>query len=287
MLVHKLNRGFTHPLGPNIHPAFHPRLIPFLLLFTLLLVGTADVRGQTEKSLLNTPEAKYYLVNQHLDHYQIANKNQIYNDQGLIYTSPPGFEIRSFDLISDQGSMLLGILMDNGKTCLLAIYEETPKTTLLIKNMTSYQPWKIQFAEVDGDGKIEVCLGVFKESPLHPVLAKRLFIYNFDHDLRPKWRGSRLSKPLVDFFFFTNHKQETYLISTEITRDNQQCLNAYFWDQFGFTGFGDPYTLAAGQTLSEGYLKANNKLTHRLLLIKDEQVEGKIPEKLWGGIVDE
>lgn len=93
-------------------------------------------------------------------------------------------------------------------------------------------PWKVQVADADGDGKEDVAVGVYKKARFHPVMANRLFIYGWDgKGLYPKWLGSRLARPFTDFVFL-NHK----LVAIEVTRDGMNELAVYHWDGFGFTG---------------------------------------------------
>ena len=93
-------------------------------------------------------------------------------------------------------------------------------------------PWKVQAADADGDGKEDVAVGVYKKARFHPVMANRLFIYGWDgKGLYPKWLGSRLSRPFIDFVFL-NRK----LVAIEVTRDGMNELAVYHWDGFGFTG---------------------------------------------------
>ncbi|HOJ12472.1 MAG TPA: hypothetical protein PK733_18060 [Clostridiales bacterium] len=39
-------------------------------------------------------------------------------------------------------------------------------------------PWKLQTADVDGDGNIEISLGVYKTAKFHQAYDKRPFLYN-------------------------------------------------------------------------------------------------------------
>jgi len=102
-------------------------------------------------------------------------------------------------------------------------------------------PWKVQTADVDGDGRKEISLGVYKESQFHPVMAKRPFLYDWhDHDIVPKWQGSRLSRPFDDYIFADldgNGRDE--LIAIERLESGEKVLQAYSWKGFGFEGVGE------------------------------------------------
>ncbi|WDV46105.1 hypothetical protein PV797_00060 [Clostridiaceae bacterium M8S5] len=101
-----------------------------------------------------------------------------------------------------------------------------------------FNPWKVQFCDVDGSNNIEISIGVYKKTKFHPVMAKRPFIFNYvDGQLIPKWRGSRLSKPFDDYIFVDiDYDQEDELISIEHLRDGQKVINSYNWNGFGFEG---------------------------------------------------
>jgi hypothetical protein len=101
-------------------------------------------------------------------------------------------------------------------------------------------PWKVQACDVDGDGKPEVSLGVYTVAKYHPVYAKRPFLYEFEnHQLYPKWLGSRLSRPFDDYVFCDmNGDGKDELIASETTREGKKELNAYQWTGFGFESIG-------------------------------------------------
>ncbi len=102
-----------------------------------------------------------------------------------------------------------------------------------------YNPWKIRTGDVDGDSKADVIVSVWKKARFHPVSANRLFVYDWDgEELFPKWLGSRLSLPFIDFSIrdITGDGVDE-LISLEIQRDKLKRIIAYQWNGFGFLGY--------------------------------------------------
>lgn len=109
------------------------------------------------------------------------------------------------------------------------------------KAFKDMNPWKIQTADVDGDGEKEISIGVYKESQFHPVKDKRPFIYNWNGDsISPKWRGSRLSRPFEDYIFLDiDNDGLDELISIEIFKNGKKIINSYKWKGFGFEGMAE------------------------------------------------
>ncbi|HWT01613.1 MAG TPA: VCBS repeat-containing protein [Pyrinomonadaceae bacterium] len=100
-----------------------------------------------------------------------------------------------------------------------------------------WRPWKLMVADVDGDGRREIVVGVFKATKFIPRPHNCLFIYDWDgRRAAPKWLGSTLSRPFADFGFAdTNGDGRDELYAVETRRDGRQALAAYSWNGFGFT----------------------------------------------------
>lgn len=107
------------------------------------------------------------------------------------------------------------------------------------KDFSELNPWKLIIGDIDGDLWDEISIGVYKKSPLHQVMAKRPFIYFFkDGRIVPKWRGSRLSRPFVDYNFYDIDMDGVdEIISIEFLEDGRNIINTYKWKGFGFEGF--------------------------------------------------
>lgn len=116
---------------------------------------------------------------------------------------------------------------------------EGGRKEILRWNASNLKPWKLMIGDVDGDGIDEIALGVYKESPLHPIMSKRPFIYRFNGEkISPFWRGSRLSRPFNDFVLYDlDGDGVSEIVSSEYLEDGNMVLNSYKWKGFGFEGF--------------------------------------------------
>ncbi len=63
-------------------------------------------------------------------------------------------------------------------------------------------PWALDSADVDGDGREELLIGMFRPAYFDRVIRRRLWLYTYlpkEGALFPFWRGSRFSRPWLDF----------------------------------------------------------------------------------------
>lgn len=158
---------------------------------------------------------------------------------------------------------------------------EGGRKELLRWNASELKPWKIMTGDVDGDGDEEIALGVYKESPLHQIMAKRPFIYSFNGEkLSPFWRGSRLSKPFNDFILYDlDGDGICEIVSSEYLEEGSMVINSYKWRGFGFEGFLQTAELQTIKKIyeSEGELSLtgslNNKNIKAVVGISDDKLE--------------
>ncbi len=103
----------------------------------------------------------------------------------------------------------------------------------------SWKPWKLMIADVDGDGKREMIVGVFKSTKFFPRPHNCLFVYGWSGKKGyPKWLGSSLARPFTDFAFARlGDFPGDELVAIERTLDGKRALAVYHWNSFGFTKF--------------------------------------------------
>ena len=153
---------------------------------------------------------------------------------------PEGKNLKDCCFINDSlGLHLYGILGDRNSTFGERIITATIIDTALIGPFIdphTFYPWKIMKADVDGDKKFEICVGVWKRTRYDTVVSNRLFIYNSRGPyIYPKWLGSRVNSPLIDFDFIDIDSDGIdELLTLELNEDSSKKINLYKWFEFGF-----------------------------------------------------
>lgn len=144
-------------------------------------------------------------------------------------------------------------------------------------NISDLEPWKVISGDIDGDNIPEISIGVYTKTYYHPVMAKRPFIYNYDNGtIQPKWRGSRLSRPLSDYIFFDlDGDGADEIISIETDEEGVNIINSYKWNGFGIEG----YIQGTSQESINGLLIEGNNIYMKLKDGSKVQLDNKLERK--------
>lgn len=101
-----------------------------------------------------------------------------------------------------------------------------------------WKPWKLLIADVDGDGLLEMAVGVRKGTKFFPVPHNCLFIYGWVRRSGgfPVWLGSSLARPFDDYLFADlDGRPGDELVALERRLDGRSSTGVYKWNGFGFT----------------------------------------------------
>jgi hypothetical protein len=103
-------------------------------------------------------------------------------------------------------------------------------------DFTSRKPWKLETADIDGDGEKEILTAVKKTTLFDPVEKNRMFIFNFNGEkLYKKWTGSQIAGSWKDFIAGDAASAPgEELVFIEQTEDNKAKISIYSWFDFGF-----------------------------------------------------
>lgn len=97
-----------------------------------------------------------------------------------------------------------------------------------------YPVYQINFGDVDNDSIPDILVGTIKTTRYDSNIDKRLFIFKItdDYYIRPKWMGSRVSQPLVDFRLKEQHPISK-IRTIEKEQDGTYLVAEYRWRGFG------------------------------------------------------
>jgi hypothetical protein len=104
--------------------------------------------------------------------------------------------------------------------------------------------WKLQPVDINQDGLLEIMLIQYIHSALDNEVAKRVYIYSLNGSFHALWRGSGLSRPMLDAVFMKHQKGPPVLVALHtgdsfLLRDPKtpkRVLMSYLWNGFGFSG---------------------------------------------------
>ncbi len=98
-----------------------------------------------------------------------------------------------------------------------------------------WKPWALQIADVDGDGHVDVAVGIVKRTRYLPQPHTCLWIFGVrDGKFTRKWLGSTMGRPLLEFGFGESEKGGAPLFTLERTLEGKVALSRYRWSGFGF-----------------------------------------------------
>lgn len=99
-----------------------------------------------------------------------------------------------------------------------------------------FRPWKLAVADLDGDRRKEILVGLHKPTHNWPEPHNCLFVFGTDGTrVFPKWRGSSMGRRFDDFL--TGHEpgaRGATLYTLERRLDGARCVTAWRWNGFGF-----------------------------------------------------
>lgn len=143
-------------------------------------------------------------------------------------------------------------------------------------DFSDIKPSKIQLGDVDGDGRTDISIVMYKKVKFHNALAKRPFFYNFESEkLVPLWLGSRLSRPFDDFILKDIDGDDiSELIAIESLENQNRILAIYKWEGFGFRLFTQSYDefkkISFNNTVDELKIVADGK--ERSVKLRDKDI---------------
>ena len=99
-----------------------------------------------------------------------------------------------------------------------------------------WKPWSVTTADLDGDGRREIVVAMYKSTRYIPQPHNCLFVYRYDgRQVYPLWLGSTMGRPFTAFIFCraTDNTRDR-LVTLDIGLDGRRCLTIHRWTGFGF-----------------------------------------------------
>lgn len=144
-----------------------------------------------------------------------------------------------------EDTLAYAILSKEGRTDYgdyLAVFEQIEDNSwncIYENDFTGLKPWKLQLADIDGDGVTDILTAVQKTTHFDAEEKNRLFIFDFkENKLIKKWTGSQLAGNGRWTDFTAGELLPipgNELIFIEQSETGQEHLSIYYWFDFGFT----------------------------------------------------
>ena len=211
-----------------------------LLIFTILLLITGCSMNSKELYTGSVVEAA---IVQGLQYKIVLKNGELYLDTGKKIEKILEYEIidmKVYDIDRDGEDEIAVIDSANENLILLEIAVTNSRLSveeIYRMDFSEINPWMVEAGDVDGDGIVEIFIGVNKRTEFYEDVRNRPFFYSWNGDeLQKKWTGSYFSeKELIDIKLadlFGSGRYET--IALERNKEGKYSVSIYSWLGFGF-----------------------------------------------------